>query len=401
MRIGRPKVLVLSRSYPNQETPLLGIWTEALMRRLADRCDLKVIAPVPYCPPLPGLSRYTRFRRVPVEERRNGIAVLHPRFLTGPGYSLHNFEDGNYRRGVNNLVRNLRKDFDFNLIHAHFSFPDGVVAAALARDHGVPFVITEHAPWVPWMENYPRVRRRAVQAAHESAFQIAVSNYARDTIAQFTGLSERLVVLPNGVDTEVFSRDDGTTRKADQILFVGFLRRVKGVDLLLKAMRTAIDRKPSLRLVIVGGGFYESYRRQEEELRGLASELGLDANVEFVGMKPPSEVASFMRESSLLVLPSRSETFGAVLIEAMACGTPVLATRCGGPEEIVNDEVGRLVPKEDVAALAKAILEMTSERNRYDSGLLRRYAVENFSWEKIADRTVDLYQRALAGQVEG
>jgi len=136
-------------------------------------------------------------------------------------------------------------------------------------------------------------------------------------------------------------------------------------------------------------------------LRGLASELGLDANVEFVGMKPPGEVASFMRESSLLVLSSRSETFGAVLIEAMACGTPVLATRCGGPEEIVTDEVGRLVPKEDVEALATAILEMTSESARYDSGLLRRYAVENFSWEKIADRTVDLYQRALAGQVEG
>jgi glycosyltransferase involved in cell wall biosynthesis len=195
----------------------------------------------------------------------------------------------------------------------------------------------------------------------------------------------------------VFSPDDGGTRKPDQILFVGFLRRVKGVDLLLHAMQYVVERNPWLRLVVVGGGFYESYRRQEEELHALASRLNLDGKVEFKGMKTPIEVARFMRESSLLVLPSRSETFGAVLIEALACGTPVLATRCGGPEEIVTDEVGRLVPKEDVEALARGILEMTDTRDRYDPRVLRRYAVDNFSWEKVADRTVDLYHRALQG----
>ncbi len=102
-----------------------------------------------------------------------------------------------------------------------------------------------------------------------------------------------------------------------------------------------------------------------------------------------------MRESALLVLPSRTETFGAVLIEALACGTPVVATKCGGTEDIVNESVGLLVPKENPEALAKAIIEVVVERQKFDSTKLRNYALENFDWEKIARRTVDLYNKAV------
>jgi glycosyltransferase involved in cell wall biosynthesis len=105
-----------------------------------------------------------------------------------------------------------------------------------------------------------------------------------------------------------------------------------------------------------------------------------------------------MRRSAVLVLPSRAEAFGAVLVEALACGTPVVATRCGGPEDVVNEQVGHLVPSDDEEALAGAIEDVLAHRDRYDPDQLRAYALENFSWEMIARRTFDLYEAAMSGE---
>src|SRR5262249_62336963 len=129
-------------------------------------------------------------------------------------------------------------------------------------------------------------------------------------------------------------------RKGNQILYVGVLNFNKGLDVLLHATQKLVQRQPEARLILLGGFFYRNTRLQAQCIQRLAHDLGLDAHVEFVGMKPPAEVARYMQESALLVLPSRRESFGSVLVEALACGTPVVATRCGGPEDIVNDSVG-------------------------------------------------------------
>jgi L-malate glycosyltransferase len=181
---------------------------------------------------------------------------------------------------------------------------------------------------------------------------------------------------------------------------VGFVNRTKGVDVLLRAMRVLLDRRPRSRLVLVGGGFYRDTRRQGDQLQRLAVELGVQSQVQFVGMKTPVEVAACMRESALLVLPSRRETFGSVLVEALACGTPVVATRCGGPEDIVNEKVGQLAPPEDVPALAGAMEHVLAHRDEYDPTELRTYALERFSWELVARRTMDLYMEAVAAPVD-
>jgi teichuronic acid biosynthesis glycosyltransferase TuaC len=390
------RVLVLSRNYPNRVTPLLGLWVEGLVRSVAENCDVRVVAPTPYCPPLPGLSRYKRFRQVALQEQLNGVEVFHPRFLAGPGYSLHDLEAKAYYWSIRNQIDQIRRTFPFDLIHAHFGYPDGVVAARFARRYRVPFVITEHALWRPWMDDYPRVRRQAVWASGECAFHIAVSGHTRDTISHFTGQTDRLRVIHNGVDGAVFTPlPDDRKPVSNQILYVGVIRHVKGVDVLLRAMRRLVDRQPAARLVLVGGGLYKSYLLEENRLRNLARELDLTSNVEFVGLKSPIEVAKYMRESTMLVLPSRRETFGAVLIESLACGTPVIATNCGGPSEIVNHKVGLLVPVEDVEALANAMATLLERRENYDSAELRSYALGNFSWKRVADQTLSLYSEAI------
>jgi glycosyltransferase involved in cell wall biosynthesis len=391
-----PKVLVLSRNYPNSVTPILGLWVKGLVSHLAPLCEIKVIAPTPYCPPLPGLKGFTRFRSIERSLQVDGVEVFHPRFLTGPGYTTYNIESSLYYWSIRHYIDRLRKKFPFDLIHANFGYPDGVVAAKLADRYKVPFVITEHASWTPWMDDYPKVHRQAVWAAERSAFHIAVSRFARQTIAYYTGESKKLRIVPNGVDVDVFTpRTNGDRMDPNQILYVGFMRHVKGVDVLLQAMQQLVKRNPKLKLVLVGGGIYRHSQAQESDLHAMARELGIENNVSFVGIKTPAEVASYMRQSAVLVLPSRTETFGAVLVEALACGTPVVATTCGGTVDIVDDSVGRLVPKENAKELAKAILDIVSERSKFDPKKLRDYAVNNFGWEQIARRTVDLYSEAL------
>lgn len=399
MRARAPKVLVLSRNYPNPVTPILGLWVEGLVRHISKSCEVRVVAPTPYCPPLPGLGELKDFRSIEKSRRVAGVEVAHPRFLTGPGHSTYKVEASLYYWSIRREVDRLRDEFPFDLIHAHFGYPDGVVAAKLAGRYRVPFIITEHASWVPWMKNYPAARRKAVWAASRCSFHIAVSNFARKTIERFTGDTGRLRVLPNGVDVDVFRRAaDFGPPDPNQILYVGFMRHIKGIDILLRAMALVVKRKPNLKLVLIGGGIYRDSKAQEGQLRQMARDLRLEKNIDFVGIKTPSEVARYMCESSMLVLPSRTETFGAVLIEALACGTPVVATRCGGTEDIVNDEVGRLVEKENPEELFTAILDVLQRRSDFNPDELRRYAMQNFSWEEVARRTGELYHEALGAE---
>src|SRR5260221_10298897 len=161
------KVLVLSRIYPNNVLTALGPWVNRLVREITETCEVRVVAPVPYYPPLPGLAEYGRFRKVERQQQQEGIAVYHPRFLVGPGYSLYNVEGLAYYYGVRKLVDQIRRDFPFDLIHAHFNYPDGVAALRLGQRYGVPVIVTEHALWRPWMDQYSMVRRQAVPAARK------------------------------------------------------------------------------------------------------------------------------------------------------------------------------------------------------------------------------------------
>jgi glycosyltransferase involved in cell wall biosynthesis len=393
----RLRVLVLARAYPNDVFPTFGLWTEQPTVRLAQRCDMRVVSPVPWCPPLPPLARleqYARFRRVPVRDRRHGVEIAHPRFFVGPGTSLYALEARAYAAGIRRPVEHLRKNFPFDLVHAHFIYPEGVVAHGLARRYGVPFVVTEHAPWTGWLDR-PFVARQSVPAARASAAMMPVSTSVLDSIRAYAGESVSARVVPVGVDTKLFGPGEEAARQRDQILFVGWINFNKGIDVLLAAMARLAARDSPGRLLLVGGGFYRDTLVQEQKLREQAAALGLGDRVTFLGRQPPAEVARLMAESAVVVLPSRAESFGAVLVEGLACGTPVVATRCGGPEDIVTDAVGKLVPVGDPEALATALAVVLAEPDRYDPSLLRAYAVENFDWDPIVDRVHDVYLEAV------
>lgn len=387
-------MLVLSRAYPNEVLPTLGLWVEQPTVRLAETCDVRVVSPVPWCPPLPEagpLAQYARFRRVSRSEHRNGIEVQHPRFVVGPGTSLYPLEARAYDLGVRRTVERLHRERPFDLIHAHFIYPDGVVAHRLSQRLEIPFVVSEHAPWTGWLDRRG-VARQALPAARAAAAILAVSTSVERSIRSYAGNQPRVEVVPVGVDGGRFRLRPDLERRADQILFVGFLNYVKGVDVLLRAVRLLADHGLPGRVLFVGGSFYRNTRLQEEKLRALAARLELGDRVAFLGRRLPGEVAALMAESAVVVLPSRAESFGAVLVEALACGTPVVATRCGGPEDIVTPDVGVLVPVDDVQALANALTAVLDDGERYRPESLRESAVRDFGWPSLVERILDVYE---------
>jgi glycosyltransferase involved in cell wall biosynthesis len=302
-------------------------------------------------------------------------------------------EDVPYYFAVSRVVSRLRTSFKFDVIHAHFSYPDGWVAARLGRRFSVPVVITEHAPWRPWMDDYSLVRSKAKRAFDECAFHVGVSRSVQDETRHFVDDPGKIRVIPCGVDGSVFTL--GTRpRQSNQVLFAGAIRQIKGLDILLRAMRILMDGGRQYKLVIVGDSYYKKYQDEYVRIRRMASDLDLQVN--FVSGKPQVQLANYMQESSVLVLPSRKESLGMVLVEALACGTPVVATRCGGPEDIVTEQVGALVPPEDPEALARAIERIVEHPEQYKPSDLRSYALQKFSWQGITDQYLDLYRQAIA-----
>ncbi|MGH2458485.1 MAG: glycosyltransferase, partial [Chloroflexota bacterium] len=315
----------------------------------------------------------------------------------GPGNRLRPVDALLFGATVIPFVRWLSHDFPFDLIHAHFTYPDGVVAGAIGRMLHVPTIITEHAPWYPWIQQERLVRAQTIWAARAARFHLSVSESVRRQVVETAGLSDTARVVPNVVDPVVFHPDAAARRVAGQILFVGAIRNCKGVDVLFEALRQPALADPKIQLLIAGEPLYEGYRREVEWLHEQARALGIAHRVNWLGGKTPTDIAALMRQSSAVVLPSRAESFGAVLIEAMACGTPVVATRCGGPEEIVAPQTGRLVEPEQPAALADAIADVLANGGRYNPTELHAYAVGRFGPEVVAKQLSELYAEAVAG----
>lgn len=274
--------------------------------------------------------------------------------------------------GVAGLLDASRRNFEaatarfgrFDLLHAHVGFPAGHIARELAREHALPYVLTEHMSPFP----FPALRRGSAlrpelrQAFEGAARVLAVSpGLAADIAAH--GLPCHGVV-PNVVDERRFTVAPSPPGRF-VFMALGALRPQKGFDLLLQALQRWNPDPSEVEIVIGGDGPLRA------KLESQARRLGVADRVRFVGAVAPDDVPRWMAASHAFVLPSRHETFGVVAAEALASGRPVVATRCGGPESFVDEGCGRLVAVGDVAALAQALQWMKSQAASFDPMALR------------------------------
>jgi glycosyltransferase involved in cell wall biosynthesis len=270
-----------------------------------------------------------------------------------------------------------------DVLHAHAALWAGRVALRMGRTLSRPCVLTEHSSQILLGVLGRNERHEAARVYREADAVLAVSETLLAAVGSIAGAQLGRVV-PNTVDFEFFTLPT-IPRRREPFTFLSACNLVGGkrVDRLIRAFARVSRICPGIRLVIVGAG------AESRDLQLLAQESGVAAQVEFTGGMPREGVRERMWGANTLVLPSSFETFGVVLVEALATGMPVISTRCGGPEDIVESGLGLLVEPDDEEGLVGAMATMTAQY--YSEGMLRDRAMGRFSFEKIAQELLGIY----------
>ena len=274
-----------------------------------------------------------------------------------------------------------------DIFHANFE-ELGYMTAALSEAENIPFVVTEHSSDILEKEISKEYLHILSESHSKAKRVISVSNILKRSIYSHTGVIAE--VIPN-----IIAEDFVFSKKAhSNFVFVttAALIESKKVQLVIKAFAQVWKGFNDVILEIIGDG------PQQRELVILAKRLRIAENVHFNGELPRGKIAEIYKQCDCFVLPSAFETFGVVYIEAMAAGLPVIATRCGGPEEFVTEKNGILVAVDDVDALKNAMLSMYLSRKQYDCAAIAGTAKAQFSAAVIAGRLLDVYAGVLKKQ---
>lgn len=390
------RVLVLSSVFPNPRQPALGVFIRQRARLVARHCELRVVAPIPWFP-LNGLIRGPHVAGVPAFEMQQGLSVYHPRFFCVPRY-LKWLDALFYAGSLLAFVVRLRREFPFDLIDAHFVYPDGTAAVMLGKVLRVPVIITLRGSIVR-LSGYPLHRPQIGWALRQASGIVAVSQSLKHVAMQLEIPAHEIRVIPNGVDTKQFHPLDRAAARAacglpvDRtiLLAVGGVYDGKGHHLVVDALAGLVTRHPNLLYVIVGAERPgDSYRKNLERM---IAARGLVEHVFIAGPRPHDELPWWYAAADLFCLATRSEGWANVLLEAMASGVPVVTTDAGGNAEIVRDgRDGLLVRFGDARGLASAIEEALGRQ--WDRDATISYA-RGLSWERAAETVLEEFRRLV------
>lgn len=388
------KILTFTTLYPNAARPGHGTFVETRLRQLvaSRRLESRVVAPVPWFPSTSArFGEYAAHAGAPREERRHDIEVLHPRYPVIPkvGMSLAPFLLA--AAVAPTLRRVIASGYDFELIDAHYFYPDGVAAAMLGRRFDKPVVITARGTDLNLIARHAVPRRLILWAARRAHAVITVSDALR-RVAEGIGIApEKLTVLRNGVDTGFFRPVDRAAVRAAHglrglvVISAGNLVPLKGHDLVIEALASL----PEARLLIAGDG------PERARLEELALRRGVSGRVRFLGALPQERLVEYYGAADALVLASSREGWPNVLLESLACGTPVIASNVGGCAEMVGPPTtGVLLAERSAEAIAGAVRELAARNVSREAA--RRYA-ERFSWAATTAGQLELFARVLSG----
>jgi glycosyltransferase involved in cell wall biosynthesis len=290
------------------------------------------------------------------------------------------------KANINNFNKALKDAGKIDVIHAHVGFPAGYIASIIARKYNVPYVITEHFSYVLSDQILHKnfINDKYIESLQSADKVIAVSpSFQKRIIA--LGV-KNTIYIPNVIDDSFFMP---SIKNESNTSFVFYtlcnLLKGKGIDILLKAAHKVLQIRKNVVFHIGGDG------KDKESFQRLAQELNIGGNVMWLGRLSRTDALYEYQHCDCFVLPSRYETFGIVYAEANACGKPVIATKCGGPECIVNENNGLLVDVDDIQGLANAMLQMIDEAKNYDSQKIREQFLRTFSKKIVTEELFKVY----------
>lgn len=391
MQDSSPKIsiLTLSTLFPNSLQPSHGIFVETRLRRLvADgKVTARVLAPVPWAPPAGAEMR--KLRAVPDFERRNDLDVDHPRYVVIPKIGMNLTPHLLYRAMRKRLRKMLDAGLKIDLIDAHYFYPDGVAATWLGAEFNLPVVITARGTDINLIPQYARPRRLILEAAQNAAAMITVCQALKDELVGLGAQASRITVLRNGVDLEKFHVKDRAALRTQfgvsglVLASVGLLIERKGHHLVIEALKQV----PDATLLLAGSG------PDRQRLEELAAGLGVKDRVRFLGSVDQKTLCDVYNCADISILASSREGWANVLLESMACGTPVLGSAVWGtPEVIAAPQAGLLLKNRDAESIVAGIHQLRGAMP--DRAATRRYA-ERFDWQSTTDGQIAIFRSIL------
>jgi teichuronic acid biosynthesis glycosyltransferase TuaC len=404
------RVLMLSHLFPRPAEPGAVPFIRRQVEELMSRgVEFRVLSPVPWAPRVPGWTPRLRqalsaSRAAPAEWYIGEIRVTAPRYLKLPGALDAGLFGPLYYLGVRGLVHRIYREEGFDLIHGQMLLPDGYAAARLGRELRVPSVATERGYVSRLPARGPR-RGMTANAVRGLDQVVTVSNAIAAQARTLAAPKRPIRTVYTGVAGDLFQPRDRHQARArlglsdgPLVVCVARLEPIKQPTLLVRAFRRVVDALPEAVLVWVGDG------SQRQEVATLARDLGLQGRLLLAGQAPQPDVVDWIAAANVVALVSRSEGLPNSLVEASACGRPVVATLVGGvPEVVLDGETGILVSPADDGPLSKAILELLTnpELAAKMGDSARRYAMKKFSWQRHADEMVDVYRTVTGGYKAG
>lgn len=356
-------ILLLTHSYPDKKSTWRGIFINDQAKVLSLNHDVTVVYfKVDY-------SHFAPFAGYRYSKKESGTLTEYI-VTTGRSFPVINqlkYLYGTYRFINDHILDKKRID----IINSHLSYPAGFLGTIIQKIKSIPNIITEHT----WIKKHFRStvhRLCVVYALKNCSCILAVSNALKEDINLYC--KNQIRIIPNVVDADRFPLLEA--KKAGKLnlgILGGLSNNRKGLDILLKAVSLLHDK--NLHLHIGGDGILLPY------YKSMAIDLGIYEKCTFYGQVLPGNVTEFYSRLDIFVLPSRDETFGVVIIEAMACGLPVIATKCGGPQEIITTETGLLIAPENELELADAIRHMSDNLMTFNRAGIKKYTGKKYGPE--------------------
>jgi teichuronic acid biosynthesis glycosyltransferase TuaC len=391
----RLRVLVYTTLFPNAINPLGGNFVLERMRYLLKFADISVVAPVPYFPSwIPFNRTWMRWARVPKSEHFAGFYAEHPRYFVFPkvGMATHGLSmfAGTFRQ-----VRERLKETDYDLIDAHYVYPDGFAAAMIAGILKKPLVVSARGSDINVISQFSVIRPLVRQVLQRANGLIAVSHALKESMVRIGCRRDNLAVIGNGVDPQKFKprsqvamrQELGLRGDGPIIVTVGRLDENKGFHILVDAVARLRASGVNSTLLILGEGPRRSHL--ENQIR----EAGLQESVKLIGTVPHDELSCWYNAADVFCLASSREGCPNVVLEAMACGRPVVASRVGGiPELVVSPGLGTLVERSP-AGFEQALRD--AFRRQWDHDAIAAHA-RSHAWDDVSTRVMSVYFRAIA-----
>ena len=299
-------------------------------------------------------------------------------------------------------AKKIMEQEQINMVHAHWMIPQGLIGVMLKNKYKVPLIVTIHgSDLFPLKNNFFKYLQKNI-VKHADIITVNSETAKQELISRFPSVKKKVVKIPMGIDLNLFrpkkvSRKFQKYRNNKIILFVGRLNEQKGADCLIKAMPAVISKINNAKLLIIGEGEYRKH------LVKIADDIDIKNHVEFLGSKPHIEIANYYNLTDVFVLPSitsrlGTESFGLVIIEAMACKACVIGSSSGGIKEIIKDKANGLIFKEkNHHELAQKIIKILLDNKLRDklSKNALKYSRQNYDWKIISNNFMKIYDGLL------